>query len=143
MTPFTELVDECIAACEAAGDTRSLARAYVALQILHMLRGESEKATAAGERALELALESDDFWLATNQKSNLGNDALLEGDLERARDVLTEALELGESHGFEDSIAGVHGNLAVVTLMANEENAAAEARCPRYGARPNSIIQSS
>jgi transcriptional regulator with PAS, ATPase and Fis domain/Tfp pilus assembly protein PilF len=93
---------------------------------LQLLRGNLEEAQTTLEGAVELALEKDNKWYATQIMRTLGRCYLAQGDLKRSRETAQSSLELAQRIGDRQAISQSHLLVAETHLRRGELDQAEE-----------------
>ena len=120
------LMTESVTYFEAAGVEWAKALVNDDIAQLAEARGDIETATLGMEGARRAAAELDLGGAEALFTARLGNYALIEGDLERAEALHTEALALAESVGFPRSLVFTYNGRAMTRRAQGRLDEAAE-----------------
>ena len=107
--------DQAVAALSKIGSLRLLASFYSDIAYSWIKLGRPASARPLAERALALIRELGDPATGASAYGNAGMEALLSGDLERARAAFDEQLRLCRGHGFWVAAEGLAGLAAIAT----------------------------
>jgi len=110
---------EALALAEQASDPTAAARA-------HNILGLVGEGRAHLERSLEIAVELADSSVRIAALNSLARDLTREGELDRAGELLRDALELCRMQGDRHHEAALHNNLADVLHKAGADDEAME-----------------
>lgn len=119
------------------GETRWLILALTHLALAHGKLGDSARGEKLNQEALEIALESGDVRGAAVVRANLATDLRGQGEDQRARELLEEALAGGRIVGDDYMIAGCLldlAELALETVALHEATAALRESLELYAA---------
>ena len=100
------------------------ARAYTALAMLAINRGDHSTAQSASQQAVALARRLDDSFQLARALNFLGLSAAFLGDVTLAFDSLHESESLCRKFGYKDDLASVLQSLAYITLEVHGAKAA-------------------
>jgi tetratricopeptide (TPR) repeat protein len=120
----TEVYVECCELFEQLGNPVRLGTAVSNLAVISSMRGDLDGAVEYGERAIEIARECDRDGLAVSLH-NLARTRLALGQLDEARDLLGECVELATAIGYNEVIAHALAAAAELALRAGRLETAA------------------
>ncbi len=144
------LLGASIADYESVGDTRAAVRASGRLSTVEWNQGRHEEALARSERALEIASAGEADEELANLASALGLAYVFTGNNDRADELLSLALDVGESLGVHEAVARAFAGRGIIATAQGASGGGArlhEARahdCARQrglGARVQPLLQ--
>ncbi len=120
-----ETFAELVPLAEARGDPHFLARVHNVLGVTHADSGQNDRARRAYQTARTFAEQSGDRRILGSVLNNLGNIALVTGELADARRHHEQALAVREAHGGDSrGVADSHQNLAELAILEGNPAAA-------------------
>ena len=120
------LLTASIADYESVGDTRAAIRASGRLSNVEWNQGRHEEALARSERALEIASAGEADEVLANLASALGLAYVFTGDHDRADELLSLALDVGESLGVPEAVSRAFAGKGIIaTAKGHPEEALA------------------
>ncbi len=110
-----DLWEECRTLAERVGNERLLIRTALLMNWVYASLGRKAEAAEAGLRALERARSAGDEWRQACILNHLAEDAIEDGDLARAEELLDQQREISDRGGFTDTVS--HGEWVRGSLL--------------------------
>jgi tetratricopeptide (TPR) repeat protein len=123
-TASEKYVKECLKVAKKSGSKTEIAKAYKALGAAKGYTGTKVESIKARQKAVEMAMETDDLALLSDCYGNLAWEYYDDKQYEKALELDMKALDLARSAGHADAIAWSLADLASVHISLEDYDTA-------------------